>query len=244
MSDLNQALSDRSDLRIAFENFFLFLAQPGYWWDSKQKIAIAAATRTASSCDLCALKKNALSRNQVLLAHPETQDLSALVVDMIHQIITDQGRISESQIIALAGSGISRLAYVELVGIVVCLFSIDEFCRALSQPLLALPQSQPGLPSQTQPENLDANTGYVPMIARDGLTEANQDLWPVGFGANVIRALSGAPDLVRQWKRLAAVLYLPLEEMGNLGQAATRRLNRMQMELIAGRISALNRCFY
>ncbi|MDG1114349.1 MAG: alkylhydroperoxidase-related (seleno)protein [Pseudomonadales bacterium] len=244
MSNLNQALSERPDIQIALSNYFLFLAEPGYWWHGAQKVAIAAAARAASSCSLCAEKKAALSRNQIKALHAENDQLSPLTVDMIHQIITDQGRITESQVQALEQSGVSRLAYAELVGIVVCLFSIDEFCRALSQPLLELPQPQPGLASQRTPDNLETNTGFVPMIAREGLTEAVQDLWPEGFGANVIRALSAAPDLVRQWKQLAAVFYLPLEEMRNLTQSASRRLNRMQMELIAGRVSAINRCFY
>ena len=64
---------------------------------------------------------------------------------MVHQIITDQGRITDTQIQALEQSGVSRLAYAELVGIVVCMFSIDEFRRALSQPLPELPEPQPGL---------------------------------------------------------------------------------------------------
>ena len=244
MSNLNQALTERPDIQIALSNYFLFLAKPGYWWHGAQKVAIAAAARAASACSLCAEKKAALSRSQIKALHPENDLLSPLTVDMIHQIITDQGRITESQVQALEQSGVSRLAYAELVGIVVCLFSIDEFCRALSQPLPELPRPQPGLASPRTPENLETKTGFVPMIARDGLTEAVQDLWPAGFGANVIRALSAAPDLVRQWKHLAAVFYLPLEEMGNLAQSASRRLNRMQMELIAGRVSAINRCFY
>ena len=244
MSNLNQALTERPDIQIALSNYFLFLAKPGYWWHGGQKVAIAAAARAASTCALCAEKKAALSRGQIKTLHPESDLLSPLIIDMVHQIITDQGRITDTQIQALEQSGVSRLAYAELVGIVVCLFSIDEFCRALSQPLPELPEPQPGLASQRTPENLETKTGFLPMIARDGLTEAVQDLWPAGFGANVIRALSAAPDLVRQWKQLAAVFYLPLEEMGNLAQSASRQLNRMQMELLAGRISALNRCFY
>jgi len=244
MSNLNQALSERPDIQIALSNYFLFLAKPGYWWHGAQKVAIAAAARAASACSLCAEKKAALSRSHIKALHPENDLLSPLTVDMIHQIITDQGRITESQVQALEQSGVSRLAYAELIGIVVCLFSIDEFCRALSQPLPELPQPQPGLASQRTPKNLETKTGFVPMIAREGLTEGVQDLWPEGFGANVIRALSAAPDLVRQWKQLAAVFYLPLEEMRNLTQSASRRLNRMQMELIAGRVSAINRCFY
>ena len=82
------------------------------------------------------------------------------------------------------------------------------------------------------------------MIPKLGLTAANEDLWPTGFGANVVRALSATPDLVRQWKRIAGAFYLHLEEMGNLVQANSRVLNRLQMELIAGRVSAINRCFY
>lgn len=244
MSNLNQALTERPDIQIALSNYFLFLAKPGYWWHGAQKVAIAAAARAASACSLCAEKKAALSRSQIKALHPENDLLSPLTVDMIHQIITDQGRITESQVQALEQSGVSRLAYAELIGIVVCLFSIDEFCRALSQPLPELPQPQPGPASQRTPKNLETKTGFVPMIAREGLTEGVQDLWPEGFGANVIRALSAAPDLVRQWKQLAAVFYLPLEEMRNLTQSASRRLNRMQMELIAGRVSAINRCFY
>jgi len=244
MSNLNQALTERPDIQIALSNYFLFLAKPGYWWHGAQKVAIAAAARAASACSLCAEKKAALSRSQIKALHPENDRLSPLTVDMIHQIITDQGRITESQVQALEQSGVSRLAYAELIGIVVCLFSLDEFCRALSQPLPELPQPQPGLASQRTPKNLETKTGFVPMIAREGLTEGVQDLWPEGFGANVIRALSAAPDLVRQWKQLAAVFYLPLEEMRNLTQSASRRLNRMQMELIAGRVSAINRCFY
>ena len=89
-------------------------------------------------------KKAALSRNQIKTRHPENDHLNPLTVDMIHQIITDQGRITETQVQALEQSGVSRLAYAELVGIVVCLFSIDEFCRALSQPLSELPRTSTG----------------------------------------------------------------------------------------------------
>ena len=37
-----------------------------------------------------------IAQSGPIALHPETEQLSPLAVDMIHQIITDQGRISES----------------------------------------------------------------------------------------------------------------------------------------------------
>ena len=241
---LKSALDNRSDIQSANDSFMSFLSQPGYWWTAAEKIAIAEESRLANRCAVCQKKKAALSRGQILGQHPPSPHLGDEVIGIVHQIITDQGRITRTQLDALEADGLSRLAYVELVGVVVCIFSIDEFHRALDLPLPSLPHPRPGNPSRAQPATLEQTTGFVPMIPRSGLMPADQDLWPKGFGANVIRALSGTPDLVRQWKRIAGAFYLQVEEMGNLVQADSRLLNRMQMELIAGRVSAINQCFY
>ena len=65
---------------------------------------------------------------------------------------------------------------------------------------------------------------------------------PGGRSANVIRALSLVPEEVRAWIELADTQYLSREEMIDLG--ASRALDRSQIELVAGRVSALNECFY
>ncbi len=241
---LKSALDNRSDIQSAADSFLDLLSQSGYWWTAAEKIAIAEETRLANRCLLCQERKEALSRSHIQGQHPPSPLLGEEVIGIVHQIITDQGRITRSQLDALEANGLSRLAYVELVGVVVCLFSIDEFHRALDLPLPSLPHPRSGLPSRAQPATLEQTTGFVPMIPRSGLMPADQDLWPKGFGANVIRALSATPDLVRQWKRIAGAFYLQVEEMGNLVQADSRVLNRIQMELIAGRVSAINQCFY
>lgn len=38
--------------------------------------------------------------------------------------------------------------------------------------------------------------------------------------------------------------YLSFEGMGDFDRPAGRVLNRMQIELVAGRVSAMNECFY
>ena len=123
---LKSALDNRSDIQSANDSFMSFLSQPGYWWTAAEKIAIAEESRLANRCALCQKKKAALSRGQILGQHPPSPHLGDEVIGIVHQIITDQGRITRTQLDALETDGLSRLAYVELVGVVVCIFSIDE----------------------------------------------------------------------------------------------------------------------
>jgi hypothetical protein len=55
--------------------------------------------------------------------------------------------------------------------------------------------------------------------------------------------MSLVPDEVRTLNDLGAVHYLRNSQVRDLS-AAAGTLSRMQMELIAGRVSALRRCFY
>jgi hypothetical protein len=51
------------------------------------------------------------------------------------------------------------------------------------------------------------------------------------------------PDCVRELKSLSSAYYLPDTQVAN--PTATRgSLTRTQIELVAGRVSALNECFY
>ena len=60
---------------------------------------------------------------------------------------------------------------------------------------------------------------------------------------NVLRALSLVPDAVRQLQELSEVHYLPMADVVD-PRARIPSLSRPQMELLAGRVSALNECFY
>ena len=62
--------------------------------------------------------------------------------------------------------------------------------------------------------------------------------------ANVLRALSLVPDCVRDWIRLSDAMYLPLRIMAQPGLESGRALDRLQTELVAGRVSSHNECFY
>ena len=234
----------RPDIGEAHRAYWNKLKSPGNWWRPAQRIAIAAASREAIDCDLCRQRRAALSPESVQGEHHNQQDLSATAVDVVHRIVTDQTRISAAYIEANESDGLSKPAYVELVGVVVAVLSIDEFHRAMGLSLESLPAPGPGEPDGYLPGQAVSGTGFIQMIPADGASGKEVDLWPADRTANVLRALSLVPDAVRSWLALSDAQYLSMQGMGDFDQPEGRCLNRMQIELIAGRVSAMNECFY
>jgi len=52
------------------------------------------------------------------------------------------------------------------------------------------------------------------------------------------------PDEVRNLNRLLNSMYIQSHEVGDFGASGNRKIDRMQIEFIASRVSALNECFY
>jgi hypothetical protein len=234
----------RPDIAEAYRSFWQKLSQAGSWWTGEERVAIAQESRNALTCSYCAARKDALSPYNFPGEHEHGGRLPERAVDAVHRIVTDQSRITSAYIEDNAVNGLSKEAYVELVGIVVATFSVDEFNRALGIPVESLPEAQPGQPDQYRPAHLSEDIGFVPTIPPDGTLGNEADLWPSGFTANVLRALTLVPDALRDWKALSSAQYLPMEKMPSFFADDTRSINRLQMELVAGRVSAVNECFY
>lgn len=231
----------REDIRKEHDSFWSRLAAPGSWWNGTERVAIAREVRNATSCLLCEERKKSLSPKGI---HERNKHLPATAVDAIHRIITDQVRITRKYVDGNAKQGLSCEAYVELLGLVVAVFSIDEFHRALGIPLEPLPIPKSGDPSHYRPIRAVRDVGFVPMLPGDGATGKEADLWSGDRTANELRALTLVPDALRDWKNLASAQYLSLPGMSNFVAQEDRSINRMQMELVAGRVSAVNECFY
>ena len=139
----------RADLGGAYQHYWQQLASPGSWFTGLQRVAIAAEVRHALSCPFCKERKGALSPYNFLGQHTCGDTLDERLVDAVHRIITDQSRITQAYIDNNTASGFSEEQYVELVGIAVTVFSIDEFNRALglSQQTIVRnwPHAAPGL---------------------------------------------------------------------------------------------------
>jgi hypothetical protein len=233
----------RPDIPDAHRAYWERLAAPGSWWTGAQRVAIARETRNAFDCAFCRARRAALSPYAVNGTHDHGNGLSDLAVDAVHRVVTDQSRITRAWIDDMADQGLSRPAYVELVGVVVAVLSIDEFHRGLGLPLEPLPEPQPGAISRYTPAHLSEDMGFVPTIPADGAVGPEADLWAERT-ANVLRALSLVPDAVRAWRDLSDAQYLSFTEMQKFDQNEGRSLNRMQIELVAGRVSSVNDCFY
>ena len=235
----------RQDLKEAYQSYWKDLASAGSWWTGADRIAIAQEVRNATSCAFCKARKEALSPYNFPGTHDHAGNLEELAVDAVHRVITDQGRITQAWINENIQQGMSEEQYIELLGVAVTVFSIDEFNRALGLTLESLPQALPGEPDHYRPAQAVHGTGFVPMLPAKGkFTGREAGLWPAKRSANVLRALSLVPDAVREWSKVAGAQYLPAERVAQIGGDPGRSINRLQIEIIAGRVSSINECFY
>jgi hypothetical protein len=234
----------REDLGQAYREYWARLAMPGSWWAGAERIAIAQESRNALTCEFCTQRKQAVSPYSVAGEHDHEDTLDPLAVDAIHRIITDQTRITNSYVQDNLANGLSQEKYVELAGITVVTLSIDEFNRALGLPLEPLPEPIAGEPSHYRPALAIEGMGFVPMIPAEGNVGPEADLWPEGANANVLRAFSSVPDAVRDWMAVGAAQYLSMAGMQIFAGDTGRSIDRMQIELVAARVSSHNECFY
>ncbi len=233
----------RADFTAAHSRFWKRLAAPGAWWTGAQRVAIAGEVRQARLCTLCKDRQAALTTVAVQGQHDCLDLLPEPAVEVIHRLVTDPERLSRTWFQSILAAGVSEEQYVEIIGTLVALVSIDSFCRGIGVPLHPLPESQDGAPSYYRPPGARREDAWVSMIPVAYATDQEADLYdglPVG---NVIRAMSLVPDEVRTLKDLSIAHYLPMDSVRN-PSASAGTLNRMQMELIAGRVSALHQCFY
>jgi hypothetical protein len=223
----------RDGLRDSHRALLDALRRPGNWFTGAERIAIAAESRRAPSCPLCIARKAALSPEQPRGEHERTPAgsvLSAAVAEVAHRVRTDSGRLT-------------RAWYDQLIGVVTLLAGLDYFCRALGVPPLALPAPLPGEPSHHRPAGLRSGIAWVPLRAPEDATGPEADLYDAAPAIpNIARALSSVPDHVRLLQRLTRSHYLPLADLGNPMKG--RAIDRMQIELVAARVSAINECFY
>ena len=239
----------RQDLTDAHHRAIDRIAKPGTWWTGAERVAIAQEARAAVDCRLCRDRKKALAPYAISGEHDRhagtEEHLSAGVAAAVHRLVTDPARLSrrwlEQQ---LADGEFSVEQYVELIGVVTQIVSVDVVHFALGEALLELPPPLPGSPTLRRPSGAAMEEAWVPMVKRENLDPEDEGL----FGrqkrvGNVLRALSLVPDEVRALLALGAAQYLSSEQMMKFG-SQFRSLSRGQIELIAGRVSALNECFY
>jgi alkylhydroperoxidase family enzyme len=232
------------DMQAAHRYMWDLIRRPGPQWTGAQRVAIAAEARRADTCAFCHTRKAALSPTAVSGTHDTASALPAHVVDVIHRIRSDPGRLSRAWFESVRAAGLDDVAYVELVAVVTMVTGVDYFCRSLDMPPFSLPDPLPGEPTRYRPAGAKPGTAWVAMLAPEDATGAEADMYPPSpMIPNIVRALSLVPDAVRALGVSTNAHYLPVAEIGN-PTARPAALDRMQTELVAARVSALNQCFY
>ena len=121
------------------------------------------ACREALDCALCRERAAALSPFAVEGTHDSTTDLPDNVVEVVHRIRTDSGRLTESWFDRMMDTGLSETEYVEIVGVVSVATALDTLAKGLGIPPRPLPEPVPGSPSRHRP----ANARRDPRMGRD-----------------------------------------------------------------------------
>jgi hypothetical protein len=218
-------------LKSAHEQTLATIASPGPYWTGAERSAIAEAARAADGCALCATRKAALSPSSVDGGHDGQQILPATLVDAIHRIRTDPGRLTKRWFDAVTAE-IGEGPYLEMVSVVNSLVIVDTLHRAVGQPPPALPDPVPGAPTGEPAGDVEDAGAWVP-IAR-----APRDLADTGLPVvpNIVRAMGLVPRAVELFFGTFRPHYALTDIRLSLSQA--------QAEYVACRVSAMNECFY
>jgi hypothetical protein len=183
---------------------------PGSFFSGAERVAIAQTARDAR------------------VAGSSAPTLSAARTDATRRVAADASSIRPEMIDVWAAAGLERLAYVELVSVVVRLVAIDSYVAALGLPLTPLPTPPGSAAVAAIDPRAEMSGAWVPTVGRAGATTA----------------LSALPVEAAGVELLHGSLYLSYEQVGRLDEDPGKAISRPQMELIAARTSWLNECFY
>ena len=215
----------RADLDAIHHSQVAALGDPGTWFTGEQRPAIVEEARAALKGD-----QGSSENTAVRLAHR----LAAAPQGFTETVYT--GALNE---------GLSDAEYVEIVGLVSRLVDFDILARGLGVDPVPLPPSKSGEPSRERLREAVQEGAWAPTIPngkQDG--ELGKELYGGRWKPFIIRALSLVPAELRLHYQLEEVQYLPLDRFLEFEYRHHEGLSRPQVEVIAGRVSALNECFY
>ena len=224
----------RADLASAHDDARVSLSRPGTWWSAAARRALA---RTAADAMWTADPMPpwvAISTIPGALADGALDAAPAAAHDVVARLARHASTATREWY-ARARDAVGALAYVELVGLVCTVAALTSLRRTLGHAPLEFdpaPTQPAGDPSHAEPPALaDARLNWVPVAA------------PADRTAAVVQALTAVPPAHDLLWRLAAAQYIPDAEM--VDPRWTRgTLTRVEMELVATRVSQRRECHY
>jgi hypothetical protein len=146
--------------------------------------------------------------------------------DAAYWVAKDAGGLTGEVVDDLERRGLDRYRYLETVGVVARLASLDFYARGVGAPLLEAPLEDGSSPTGEVHPDAAITDGWVPATG------------PL-FAPASLDALPAEGLALRD---VHEAMYMPMAEMGD--PAFIDVLSRAQIEFIAARTSFLNECFY
>lgn len=228
----DQVLPVRESIARSHAEGIAAFSRAGSWFSGLERRAILKEARCASDCSLCARRKAALSPYAPQGVHDSMGELSLPVIEVIHRIKTDSGRLTETWFNSVVNAELSCAAYVEIVGAVATSIILDSFAVALGSNLVEPGEVEAGEPDRELNQNVFDGGAWVPLY------DLPQEMTETGLptSPNIYRAMGLVPSAIGHFFGVMRAHYA----LADLDFA----ISRSQTELIASRVSALNQCFY
>ncbi|MDA3004779.1 MAG: hypothetical protein O3A62_06870 [Actinomycetota bacterium] len=219
----------RQDLVRAHENACAALSRPGTWWTGEQRRELALTAQLAiNEFDPVAPW---VGVSTVANKLPANLTVPRIAHDAIYRISRHAATLTREWYEKVVAE-INPLAFVELCGIACTVAPVMAFRQALGLPMLEIAPAESGEPSKKKPANIvDARLNWVPVVG------------PADNEAAVVQAFTAVPETNRVIWAMADAQYIPDKEM--IDPHWTRgTLSRVQIELVATRVSQQRECFY
>lgn len=194
----------------SIEREWLRLASPGIWMTGQERVAAATVARAA-----------------IAGGEPPETVLHSTAAEAAEAIAVAPAHIDVGWLDHLEASGLDRLFYGELVGVVSRVVGVDSFVTGVGGSLIPLPEPVAGEPTRVGSNRATVTDAWVPTV---GTARA-----PTVLSAN-------RPEMLAQ-KDIHEGFYLSYADIGALGLEVDG-MTRTQIELVGARTSYLNHCVY
>ena len=215
------------------------LGGPGTWLTGIQRVALVEEIRAA--------RIEAGVQETAGLPAPVggDADLSPVAKRVAREVAVSPAAIVREFYEQAVEDGLSDAEYVEVVGIASRVANLDIIARGIGVPPRAIGTPRGGEPVRRRPSTAIAEGAWVdtvpagPRGGDDAREQYGEAMMPF-----IIRALSLVPAETLAHLELEEAQYLPLWRFAEFDYQHHEGLTRPQVEVVAGRVSAINECFY
>jgi len=225
------------DISAIHAHQFGQLGSPGTWGTAALRVAIVNEARQAG------YQAGVLEKPENPGAISDVK-LSEVARRVVHRLAISPKDMDKAFYDQAIGEGLTDVEYVEILGLIARFTCFDVFARGIGVPLRPLPTPQSGAPSRARPETAFVEKAWVATIPNppEGGELAKELFGP--WQPYIMRGLSLVPEEFKAHFELEEVQYMPSAHFLEFDYRHHEGLTRPQAEIVAGRISALNECFY